>query len=124
MKGATGASSQYREELTVGADSFSGYAVLRSEALRRQLRLRQVKYTVYPEVGRIEAAFFQPHAWKPEYPNPAFERTGRRRCRRLPARLCRSAAPQRKRWASQQSDVRSFFSSHAGVNCPIDSPEG
>lgn len=35
---------------------------------------RKVKYTVYPEVGRIEADFFEPHAWKPEYPNPAFER--------------------------------------------------
>ncbi len=35
---------------------------------------RRVEYTIYPEVGRIEADFFQPQAWKPEYPNPAFER--------------------------------------------------
>jgi hypothetical protein len=35
---------------------------------------RRVKYQVFPEVGRIEADFFDPQAWKPEYPNPAFER--------------------------------------------------
>ena len=33
-----------------------------------------VKYTVYPQVGGIEAEFFDPDKWKPEYPNPAFER--------------------------------------------------
>jgi hypothetical protein len=35
---------------------------------------RKVKYDVHTEVGRIEAEFFEPHAWRPEYPNPAFER--------------------------------------------------
>ena len=35
---------------------------------------RKVKYEVYPEVGRIEGTFFSPEKWKPEYPNPAFER--------------------------------------------------
>jgi hypothetical protein len=35
---------------------------------------RKVKYEVYPEVGRIEGSFFAPEKWKPEYPNPAFER--------------------------------------------------
>ena len=37
---------------------------------------RQVKYPYpnYPEVGRIEAKFFEPAKWKPEYPNPAFDR--------------------------------------------------
>ncbi len=35
---------------------------------------RRVKYEVYPEVGRIEGDFFSPENWKPEYPNPAFER--------------------------------------------------
>jgi hypothetical protein len=33
-----------------------------------------VKYEVYPQVGGIEADFFDPDKWKPEYPNPAFER--------------------------------------------------
>ena len=31
-------------------------------------------YPLHPEVGRIEADFFEPHRWKPEYANPAFER--------------------------------------------------
>jgi hypothetical protein len=35
---------------------------------------RKVKYAVHPEIGRIEADFFRPERWKPEYPNPAFER--------------------------------------------------
>jgi hypothetical protein len=37
---------------------------------------RKVKYPypVYAELGRIESTFFEPHKWKPEYPNPAFER--------------------------------------------------
>ena len=35
---------------------------------------RRVQFPVLPGVGRIEAEFFQPEAWRPEYPNPAFER--------------------------------------------------
>jgi hypothetical protein len=35
---------------------------------------RRVPYAGPPEVGRIEADFFRPERWKPEYPNPAFER--------------------------------------------------
>jgi len=35
---------------------------------------RRVEYRVHPEIGRIEADHFRPEAWKPEYPNPAFER--------------------------------------------------
>ncbi|MDA2937757.1 hypothetical protein MYX75_05775 [Acidobacteria bacterium AH-259-A15] len=35
---------------------------------------RHVKYPEYPAVGRFEGDFFQPHLWRPEYPNPAFER--------------------------------------------------
>jgi hypothetical protein len=31
-------------------------------------------YPKYPEVGRIESDFFEPAAWKPEYPNAAFDR--------------------------------------------------
>jgi len=37
-------------------------------------RWRKVHYPEHPGVGRIEADFFQPDAWRPEYPNPAFER--------------------------------------------------
>jgi hypothetical protein len=35
---------------------------------------RRVPYRVFREVGRIESDFFRPERWKPEYPNPAFER--------------------------------------------------
>ena len=35
---------------------------------------RKVRYQVHPEIGRIEADYFRPETWKPEYPNPAFER--------------------------------------------------
>jgi hypothetical protein len=35
---------------------------------------RKVKYWLHPEIGRIEGDFFRPERWKPEYPNPAFER--------------------------------------------------
>jgi len=31
-----------------------------------------VRYPNYPSLGRIESEFFQPHKWKPEYPNAAF----------------------------------------------------
>jgi hypothetical protein len=34
----------------------------------------KVEYRVHPEIGRIEADYFRPEIWKPEYPNPAFER--------------------------------------------------
>lgn len=33
-----------------------------------------VEYPDYPSIGRFEGDFFQPERWKPEYPNPAFER--------------------------------------------------
>jgi hypothetical protein len=35
---------------------------------------RAVRYPQHPGVGNFEADFFQPEAWRPEYPNPAFER--------------------------------------------------
>jgi hypothetical protein len=35
---------------------------------------RRTRYRVLPEIGRIEADFFSPADWRPEYPNPAFER--------------------------------------------------
>ena len=35
---------------------------------------RHVKYPDYPSIGRFEGDYFQPQLWKPEYPNPAFER--------------------------------------------------
>jgi outer membrane protein OmpA-like peptidoglycan-associated protein/ABC-type nitrate/sulfonate/bicarbonate transport system substrate-binding protein len=43
---ATSGTSQYRAELTLSADSFSGYSIFRSDALKEELRLRQIKLTV------------------------------------------------------------------------------
>ena len=35
---------------------------------------REVSYPEYPSIGRFEARYFQPARWRPEYPNPAFQR--------------------------------------------------
>jgi hypothetical protein len=35
---------------------------------------QKVKYPSFPQIGNFEADFFQPHQWKPDYPNPAFQR--------------------------------------------------
>ena len=35
---------------------------------------RHVKYPDFPSIGRFEGDFFQPELWRPEYPNPAFDR--------------------------------------------------
>jgi hypothetical protein len=35
---------------------------------------RSVHYPEYPSVGRFESQFFEPQKWKPDYPNPAFEK--------------------------------------------------
>jgi hypothetical protein len=35
---------------------------------------RYIDYPDYPGIGRFEGDAFQPELWKPEYPNPAFER--------------------------------------------------
>ena len=44
-------------------------------SLRRwDRRWRKVEYPEYPAIGRFEADFFEPQLWRPEYPNPAFER--------------------------------------------------
>ena len=34
----------------------------------------KVDYPDYPSVGRFEADYFEPWKWKPDYPNPAFDR--------------------------------------------------
>lgn len=35
---------------------------------------RKVKYPYYEYLGRYEAEYYHPAKWKPEYPNPAFDR--------------------------------------------------
>lgn len=57
------------------------YVIEREPILKAALTLgiwdrpwRKVKYPDYPGIGRFEADFFQPQLWRPEYPNPAFDR--------------------------------------------------
>jgi hypothetical protein len=33
----------------------------------------RIKYRIFPEVGGIEAEYFDPHLWRPEFPNAAFQ---------------------------------------------------
>ncbi len=35
---------------------------------------RYVDYPDYPSIGRFEGDYFRPERWRPEYPNPAFQR--------------------------------------------------
>jgi ABC-type nitrate/sulfonate/bicarbonate transport system substrate-binding protein len=51
----TGGASQYKQELVVMADSFSGYAVLRSELLKEQLKSQQLRLTVQDDKGDTAA---------------------------------------------------------------------
>ncbi|HVR69827.1 MAG TPA: hypothetical protein VMT87_03195 [Vicinamibacteria bacterium] len=74
-------SSPSREIAPQGTRPGHEYVVEISPALKTAVTFglwerpwRKVKYDVHAEIGRIEAAFFRPQAWKPEYPNPAFER--------------------------------------------------
>src|SRR5687767_15408039 len=59
LKTATGSASQYKHEIVVAADSFSGYAFLRSEAVKQELKARQIKLTFQDDkgdyAGRIKA---------------------------------------------------------------------
>lgn len=55
LHGDTGSSSRYRDELVVAADAFSGYALLRSDALAQQLKAQQIKYVVQDDKGDFAA---------------------------------------------------------------------
>ena len=46
LRGTTGSESLYKEEVIIAADSFSGYAVLRSEQMRNELKEKHVKLTI------------------------------------------------------------------------------
>ena len=35
---------------------------------------RKLKYQEYESIGRFESDYFQPQHWKPDYPNPAFDK--------------------------------------------------
>ena len=46
IQSTTGSESQYKHEINLAADSFSGYCVFRSEAFRKQLKAAGIKLTV------------------------------------------------------------------------------
>ncbi|MBI4664367.1 MAG: OmpA family protein [Verrucomicrobia bacterium] len=70
LREATSAPSQYKDEVLLAADSFSGYAILRSDAIKQALRARQIKLTVQDDKadyaarlqalreGRVQLAVF------------------------------------------------------------------
>jgi len=55
LAGETGGASQYKDELVLAADSFSGYAVLRSEPLKQQLKSAGIRLTVQDDRGDVNA---------------------------------------------------------------------
>ncbi|MDA1273458.1 MAG: OmpA family protein [Verrucomicrobia bacterium] len=46
LRGTTGSDSLYKDEIAIAADSFSGYAVLRSEQMREELKAKHIKLTI------------------------------------------------------------------------------
>ena len=61
----------------------------------------RVDYPDIKSLGNIEASFFQPEAWKPEYPNPAFL----------------NAQPDDLFWAARKTMAISDEAIHAAVEC-------
>ncbi len=55
LRGATGSTSQYKDELVLAADSFSGYAVFRSDAMRQELKNRQIRLTIQDDKADYSA---------------------------------------------------------------------
>jgi ABC-type nitrate/sulfonate/bicarbonate transport system substrate-binding protein/outer membrane protein OmpA-like peptidoglycan-associated protein len=55
----TGSASMYQDEITVAADSFSGYAILRSELVRSDLKARKIKLALVDDkadyAARVDA---------------------------------------------------------------------
>ncbi|MDA7645055.1 OmpA family protein [bacterium] len=51
----TGSSSQYQEEIRIAADSFSGYSILRSDAVKQALRSDGIKLTLTDDEADYEA---------------------------------------------------------------------
>ena len=55
----TGSSSRYEHEVTLAADSFSGYAVLRSSQMRQWLSDKQIKWQVKDDGANYEQRISQ-----------------------------------------------------------------
>lgn len=54
LKRETASESQYKEEIVIAADSFSGYAILRSDAVKQDLRAKQIKLAFQDDGGDYE----------------------------------------------------------------------
>ncbi len=55
LKRQTASTSQYQHEITVAVDSFSGYAILRSDAVRQDLKTQQIKLNFQDDSGDYSA---------------------------------------------------------------------
>ncbi|MBN2505458.1 MAG: OmpA family protein [Verrucomicrobia bacterium] len=55
LKRDTASASQYKHEIVVATDSFSGYAILRSDAVRQELKTKQIKLTFADDRGDYTA---------------------------------------------------------------------
>ncbi len=79
---ALGSGSNARREVSAqNPRAGNEYIAERRPGVRSALTLglwdrpwRKARFHVFPEIGHIEADFFDPGQWRPEYPNPAFER--------------------------------------------------
>ena len=76
--GADGQIQDYEVAYAFGVDPLQQYLIGfpdgRYQALSVAWDARPAEEGGQRQVGRIEADFFEPHTWKPEYPNPAFDR--------------------------------------------------
>jgi len=54
LEGETGSESRYKHEIVAAADSFSGYAILRSPVLKSELKGRGIKLTVRDDKADIQ----------------------------------------------------------------------
>ncbi len=53
LNSVTGSSSPYRQEISVGVDSFSGYALLRSDSFREDLKARGIRVRIVDDLGDV-----------------------------------------------------------------------
>jgi outer membrane protein OmpA-like peptidoglycan-associated protein/ABC-type nitrate/sulfonate/bicarbonate transport system substrate-binding protein len=55
LKGETSSASLYKDEIVVAADSFSGYAILRSDLVKQELKAKKIKLTIQDDKADYEA---------------------------------------------------------------------
>ena len=55
LNSATGSASQYKQEIAIGLDSFSGYALLRSDDFRDELKTQGYRINLHDDKGDVSA---------------------------------------------------------------------